>query len=127
VSCSAPDACTAAGSYTIETQLTLAERWDGTAWTIQATPNPDGGGEFTAVSCPSAAACTAVGVNFAATWDGTSWNLQATPALPLDYYLSGVSCTTTGCVAVGSTEGTVVEAFGGGTGTDVTLALVTSG
>jgi hypothetical protein len=127
VSCRAPDACTAVGSYTTETQLTLAERWDGTAWTIQATPNPDGGGEFTAVSCPSAAACTAVGVNFAATWDGTSWNLQATPTLPLDYYLSGVSCTTTGCVAVGSTEGTVVEAFGGGTGTDVTLALVTSG
>jgi hypothetical protein len=68
-----------------------------------------------------------VGVDFAATWDGTTWNLQATPTLPLDYYLSGVSCTTTGCVAVGSTEGTVVGSFGGDTGPDVTLALVTSG
>jgi len=41
----------------------LAEQWDGTAWSIQTTPNPRG--ELTsalaAVSCTTSTACTAAG------------------------------------------------------------------
>ena len=45
VSCTAPDACAAVGSYgwgyTVSGSSTLADRWDGAAWVIQPTPNPD--------------------------------------------------------------------------------------
>jgi hypothetical protein len=42
VSCTAPTACTAVGRYTSNQniRLTLAERWNGTAWSVQRTPNP---------------------------------------------------------------------------------------
>jgi hypothetical protein len=125
VSCTAPDACTAVGNYTADTTLNLAERWNGSTWTVQATPNLDGS-VFTAVSCASATACTAVAGDFAETWDGTGWSLQAMP-LPPTGYPTGVSCTTAGCVAVGSATGTAVSTLGGGAGTQVTLALATSG
>jgi len=93
---------------------TLAERWDGTAWTIQSTPNPPGTyRELAAISCPSATACTAVGHSFeepgfvqrtlAEAWDGTRWWIQPTPDLPSHASLEGVSCTSdAACTAVGS-------------------------
>ena len=43
-SCTASAACTAAG-YSTDTfgnESTLAERWNGTSWTIQPTPSPSG-------------------------------------------------------------------------------------
>jgi hypothetical protein len=126
VSCTAPDACTATGTYTAATTLTLAERWNGATWTVQPTPNADGGGVFTAVSCASATACTAVAGNFAEAWDGAGWHLQATPAVPVSY-VDGVSCTAAGCTAVGTATGTVIEAFGAAAGTNVTFAAATSG
>ncbi len=64
VSCiSVPD-CIAVG-YWAESpgpDLTLAEYWDGTAWTIQTTPNPPNAvvSQLSSVSC-TATACTAVG------------------------------------------------------------------
>src|SRR5262249_58523763 len=91
VSCTAADACTAAGYYTngLRHIHPLAERWDGTSWRIQAAPSPLGRplSGFFAVSCTSATACTAVGAQTDATgttalaerWDGTSWRVQATP------------------------------------------------
>src|SRR5690349_20698994 len=44
VSCSAPGACTAVGTNlnTSGISVTLAERWNGTSWQRQATPNPPG-------------------------------------------------------------------------------------
>ena len=45
VSCTSATACTAVGSYLTGadgTEATLAERWNGTAWKIQPTPNPGG-------------------------------------------------------------------------------------
>jgi hypothetical protein len=70
----------------------LAERWNGTTWTIQPTPNPQGGqveGLF-GVSCRSNSAYTAVGNNFfqpstgnpkslAERWNGSAWTIQPTP------------------------------------------------
>jgi hypothetical protein len=41
VSCASASACTAVGDYyTSVTRTTLAERWNGTNWTIQGTPSP---------------------------------------------------------------------------------------
>jgi hypothetical protein len=108
--------------------VTLAERWDGTSWTVQATPNPTGASESTLarVSCGSASACTAVGSSFtnsatlAEAWDGTSWTIQATPNPPGAFaQLNGVWCdAASACTAVGA------YARKGGAG--LTLAEATS-
>jgi hypothetical protein len=107
-SCTSPTACTAVGRYTSAgVTHTLAERWDGTNWTIQPTPDPTGGSPLTGVSCTSATACTAVGgsgTTLAERWDGTAWTIQTTPTLTGGVFtvLTGVSCASaTSCTAVG--------------------------
>src|SRR5215472_9926757 len=117
VSCTAADACTAAGYSTdgLRHIHPLAERWDGRSWRIQAAPSPLGRplSGFFAVSCTSATACTAVGAQTDATgttalaerWDGRSWRVQVTPspAGATGSELLAVSCAATGvCTAVGS-------------------------
>ncbi len=53
------ESCTSVGRFA---DLTLAERWDGTHWTIQPTPDPSTTESILySVSCPSASACVAVG------------------------------------------------------------------
>jgi hypothetical protein len=122
VSCAAPAACTATGFYTNASSgetMTLAERWNGTKWTVQATPMPSAaaGAELGAVSCPSATACTAAGayadsstkttVTLAERWNGTKWAVQATPNPSHNRAsgLGGVSCPTAGaCATTGSSE-----------------------
>jgi hypothetical protein len=121
VSCPSSGACMAAGYYfdnTDSTQL-LAERWNGSHWTIEATRAPGGGSPttslLTGVSCASDTACVAVGhytpvgSNFggavAESWDGTRWKLDSVPVPSggegLD--LTAVSCPShTSCTAVGS-------------------------
>src|SRR6516162_5503911 len=44
VSCSSSSSCTAVGDYTkrFGTTVTLAERWNGTNWNVESTPNPEG-------------------------------------------------------------------------------------
>jgi hypothetical protein len=65
VSCISATACTAVGQYdnSSDTDVTLAEVWNGTSWTVQSTPNPSlaTDSELDAVSCSTATACTAVG------------------------------------------------------------------
>jgi hypothetical protein len=135
VSCVTAGACTAVGDSTNGggAQATLAERWDGTSWTIQATPNPAGDRRspttgFNGVSCVSADACTAVGahtnragtfVTLAERWNGRRWTIQAIPGAQ-DSGLNGVSCASAhACVAVGSghdragTEVTLAERWNG--------------
>jgi hypothetical protein len=156
VSCSSASACTAVGSYTPNIHAdspsnTLAERWNGKRWTIQATPvlattvfdaaqfagvscparrvcvavgqgvngvalaerwngrhwavqHVPGTGLLTAVSCTSAAACTAVGGNLAVRWNGSAWASQqlAVPAGAASINVQSVACTSQqGCTAVG--------------------------
>lgn len=120
VSCSASTACTAVGSNvnTSGVYVTLAERWNGTGWQRQATPNPAGGTTSSAaptllgVSCPTATFCVSVGsyqsgsfaAGMAETWNGQQWTMQSLPA-PVDsagWQLTGVSCTSARfCEAVG--------------------------
>ena len=117
ISCRPANACTAVGAYINRsfTSLTLAERWNGTRWRIQATPSRAGaaGSGLSGVSCSSARACTAVGSSstsgsertLAEGWNGTRWRIQATPdpAGAIRSGLSAVSCSAPGaCTAVGA-------------------------
>jgi hypothetical protein len=96
--------------------VTLAERWNGTSWKVQSTPNAHAHtNQLDGVSCKAADACTAVGyydtdayrsIPLAEHWNGTSWKIQPTPR-PADpgrfsTRPSGVACTAAnGCTAVG--------------------------
>jgi len=82
----------------------LIEFWDGTSWTQQLGPNPNGTGRFSAVSALSATDAWAIGAystgdveNALAThWDGSSWQLVAmpTPADKFDFSdMAAISAT----------------------------------
>jgi hypothetical protein len=142
VSCTSATACTAVGEYYVANKLhyTLAYAWNGTRWSIRATPDPKGAGgkdnvnsgsRLMSVSCVSATACTAVGLwvnnaqdefTLAERWNGTAWSIQRTPNLEAVTVLDGVSCpSATACTATGLTENhhfiskTLAEAWNGTT------------
>jgi hypothetical protein len=109
--------------------MLLAARWNGSTWSAQSVPNPGGtaGGKLTAVSCPSATACTAVGLSrtsggvnryLAERWNGSAWSIQAivNPSHANLNQLNAVACATvSGCTAVGSfvsSKGTLTIAEG---------------
>src|SRR5215470_8213458 len=117
VACPSASACTAAGAYinSSGTFQTLAERWNGTRWTIQPPPNRAGGPNFLlGVACPASSACTAAGqsINSSGTfqtlverWNGTNWTIQHTPnpTGAASSVLGGVSCTApSACTATGT-------------------------
>jgi hypothetical protein len=124
VSCSSATACTAVGTNrdTAGDNVTLAERWNGTSWQHQQTPNPvpntnpEVRPDLTGVSCPAPGFCEAVGayyfaestqVSLAEGWNGHSWARQhfPVPAGASSTVLNQVSCTSaTFCEAVGSYE-----------------------
>ena len=80
----------------------LAERWNGTAWSL--TPNPAGSGALSGVSCTTSSACTAVG-EASVGWNGTTWTLEPSPPLAPLLAPLGVSCTDAGnCIGVGSRD-----------------------
>lgn len=81
VSCISASTCVAVGDYVTSNgaSKTLVERWNGTAWAVQSSPNPSSASYLNGVSCTSASACIAVGhyvsgssVTLAERWDGTS-------------------------------------------------------
>lgn len=130
VSCPSTNACTAVGygfppSGGVSPQP-LVERWDGSAWTIQATPALSDPAQLFGVSCPTTTSCVAVGslggtptgggTALAEVWDGTSWTVEpvAAPSGAASPILRGVSCPTRrSCTAVG------FFTVPSGTGTDV--------
>ncbi len=119
VSCTSSSACTAIGGYQEvkgQAEKPLAERWNGSAWSVQSMPSPTEATGFvtlTGISCASSSACTAVGYFYpeitkqrtlAESWDGTKWTVQSTtnPNAGTNA-LSQVSCTAAGaCTAVGN-------------------------
>jgi hypothetical protein len=137
VSCSSAGACTAVGNdrNPVGISVTLAERWNGTAWQRQHTPNPSGDTSgsvdpnLLGVSCPAANFCEAVGSYqlgnvsnaLAEVWNGRDWTVQRFPVPVGDNAvgLNQVSCTSAKfCTAVG---------FGSGSLGDVTLAATWNG
>jgi hypothetical protein len=105
VSCISPSACIAVGQRRdiAGVEVTLAESWNGAAWSVQRTPNPPGGSSsaLTGVSCTSATFCIAVGQATSVTsssplaevWNGTTWSIQQTPSVT-DAQFNAVSCTS---------------------------------
>jgi hypothetical protein len=66
VSCTSARSCTAVGTYypsSSTTERAVAEQWNGSRWTIQATPDPANYTTLTAVSCIRAW-CVAVGQTY---------------------------------------------------------------
>ena len=133
VSCASATDCMAVGYYTGPGNIVfpLAERWNGTSWTVMPPPFPAGSPntELTGVSCPSAKVCVAVGFSKNSTtnslqdlaefWDGRGlfnihphWTIQPTQGTfsEVNYPLNAVSCSPTtnrlgiptDCLAVGS-------------------------
>jgi PKD repeat protein len=124
VSCTSPTVCTAVGTHVSSLyDATLAERWDGSEWSVLPTPepSPSEGTRLFGVSCTSASVCTAVGSNFNPTtsergaqplgerWNGTAWSLLEVAALPEppewwhESWLYAVSCADSGaCTGVGN-------------------------
>jgi hypothetical protein len=144
VSCASDTDCTAVGESFLNTldptqtydNVTLVERWNGSRWAIQPTPNPLGAKHsvLNGVSCTSASDCTAVGdysYNYTETgglpggtayvlverWNGTTWSIEPTPNATASggSGLSGVSCSSpTACTAVGgSSNKALVERWDG--------------
>ena len=101
-------------------QTTLAERWDGSTWSLQGTPNVAAFNQLSGVSCPSENACIAVGnslvdpdsnyKSLAERWNGKASTVEPTPnAQPVSQiggtYIDGVACASSKmCVAVGNDQ-----------------------
>ena len=131
VSCVSANMCMATGHRlnSAGALVTLAERWDGTRWTLVPSPNVGrSNNELVAVSCASAAACMAVGFTqggpggtLAESWNGTRWSVVRTPSLAgTGSDLNGVSCVSAdACTAVGAVSpngtalSTVIESWNG--------------
>ena len=119
VSCPSSLACTAVGAFDGSSgTATLAERWDGTSWKTQETPNPSDreAAILNGVSCSSSVACRAVGYSasggrrwvLAEAWNGAQWTITkaANPNGADDSLLNAVACTSaTACIAAGSSFG----------------------
>jgi hypothetical protein len=117
VSCTGNGTCMAAGSRTDSggTQVTLAEKWDGSSWSMSPSVNPSGsvGSSLDGVSCTSPTSCIAVGSSVASGgpylalaehWDGSGWTLMTTanPDGTSVNQLGDISCATdASCIAVG--------------------------
>jgi hypothetical protein len=116
ISCTYANACTLVGSWldASGSYWPLAERWNGTVWSVQAPVLPTGAANtnLTGVSCPKSTTgfdCEAIGsysVNsvsqvLAEQWNGSYWAVQSVPA-PAGSAFTGISCAApTACVAVG--------------------------
>jgi hypothetical protein len=120
VACPGPSDCIAAGlmldSFGNPGGV-LAERWNGSRWTIQPAPSPAGALGLSNVACSGHASCTAVGLSstglggmvLAERWNGAKWQIQPTPFIPaLSVRTSSppaVACPTrTACSAVAGYE-----------------------
>jgi hypothetical protein len=132
VSCTSSTNCMAVGYYresssgTANNKKALAERWNGTSWSIVSSPNPAEakGTSLLDVSCASSSSCIAVGRYVSATpkgleyeaaateektlvefWGGSEWQIQSSPNPEGKKFskLAGVSCSASNaCTAVGS-------------------------
>lgn len=117
VACSSRRACIAVGSAVAGTVLVpLAERWNGSQWSIERTPRPprSKNSELLGVSCPTPNDCMAVGdydttsnvrSGFAARWNGSRWTLAGVVRPGGSALLDSVSCSSARqCTAVGAYE-----------------------
>jgi hypothetical protein len=128
VSCASTSSCKAVGwFYNNEAAQTLIESWNGTDWSVDASPNPGSiYSTLASVSCVSATFCKAAGTIYGSSaqtliesWDGVAWSVDASPNVGThDNRLGGVSCgSAISCKAVGlrrtsSAATTLIESYG---------------
>jgi hypothetical protein len=106
VSCASTTFCMAVGSYGVPggPPRTLAESWNGTAWTFLAPPSGEEGLNYlNGVSCTSSTSCTAIGTNagkaVALRWNGSVWSSLGTPNAGSNTF-GDISCiAANACVA----------------------------
>jgi hypothetical protein len=134
VSCSGPFSCTAVGFSSVDpprSSQTLIETWNGSVWSIVASPNVPSAFDDTlsGVSCSGPSACFAVGMyNIGASteqtliesWNGSVGSIVASPDTSPSQLnaLSGVSCSSaSACTAVGFSfavpDRTLIESWDG--------------
>jgi hypothetical protein len=116
VTCTSSTSCWSVGSSDTgpgtTAQRTLAEHWNGSAWSIVATPNTTNAQNvLQAVTCVAASDCWAVGTSYGTIqfqiliehWNGTVWSISPTSR---NGRLSGVTCVgTADCWAIGLSDG----------------------
>ncbi len=108
VSCTSQTSCAAVGYYVDgsldNSQESLTESYDGTAWTITPSPVGEAGIDYylRSVSCSGPTSCFAVGSGtLIEVWNGTSWSIYGFAGGYND--LNGVYCvSSTSCAAVGT-------------------------
>ena len=104
VSCPSPSLCIAVGTAEIGTGgVPLTEEWDGTAWSIIASPTSS----VASVSCATTSECVAVSGAYVARWDGSAWSdiARAAPAGAVSTGFNAVDCPgPNDCVGVGVTQ-----------------------
>lgn len=112
VSCMSTSFCMAVGYFnTGKAYRTLAESWNGSAWSIVASPNETTSNDLKAVSCSSATSCMAVGYYSEASglqqgliesWNGSVWSIDSSPNPGGANILWSVSCPDSkSCMAAG--------------------------
>jgi hypothetical protein len=120
--------------------VTLAEHWNGTAWTQVATPNPPGGGHLIAVAATSPSNAWAVGLAgpgpgvpsasnpLIEHWNGKTWTIQKYQVPAAGGGFGSVAATSpsnawavgsTGLNSEGSAQQTLIEHWNGSTWTRV--------
>jgi len=116
VACRSASECEATGYAEVAEgkHVTLAERWNGTAWSVQSTPTQGNTSNLASVSCSSASECVASGIYLTSSgkqstlvelWNGKEWKILTTATLPKEderSWFESVSCPSSkDCTAVG--------------------------
>jgi hypothetical protein len=123
VACRSASECEATGYAEVAEgrHVTLAERWNGTAWSVQSTPATKGDDtNLVSVSCASASECVASGFSLpssgikaalAELWNGKEWKILTTATLPKEdeeSWFESISCPSSKhCTAVGGVDTTL--------------------
>jgi hypothetical protein len=133
VSCVSTTFCMAVGSYeNSETKSrTLAETWNGTAWTLLAPPTGEEGLNYlNGVSCTSSTSCTAIGTNagkaVALRWNGSEWKSLGTPNAGSNTY-GYISCATANSCVAELGHSAKAESWNGTSWTAYTVPTPTGG
>jgi hypothetical protein len=145
--CVSARSCQAVGFYQVSASgsfpsFPLAERWDGTRWSLVKAPATGSANSFfNGITCTAAQDCWVVGSRAAGTftrtliehWNGTTWSAVSAPSVAAYSALETVSCPqATNCwaagfweLASGSRSGTLTEHWNGKAWS--TVATPTSG
>jgi hypothetical protein len=97
----------------LASENTLIEHWNGTSWSVVASPTLPKGSFLIAVPAPASNDVRAVGVDSTSSnaliehWNGVSWSVVSSPAF--------TNQSATAISADSSTDAWTVESFGAGT------------